>query len=1002
MAGKNPSWRSPDDSGREPPARKRASWREMTQSVLGMGGGGQRWRAEPRPKATGRHARQARIRLFKKLAATFAALAVIGVGLALEFRVWGTTPVITYYAVDYEAPLPPNAWAYEDCEALQEAGARSFLNPLAMTSPPTAALNTKPEAIHDAWLASLREAVAAAAKRDSHDLVVIYLSMHGVVNDGVAGKPQPCLLLPDATRKGAAWADTKYWLPLAKVLGALEEEAVKQETHVLLALDANRIDAVWELGILQNDFAKVARDEVQSGERPHLSVLNSTGVGQLAWSFPELGRSLFGYYFDNGLRGAADADGDKQVELQELRAYVESNVDRRVRGQLGEEVRQTPELWQSKGKEDDRVVASCVPNYQPPEPTALAVDRRDVAKALEVFQTAFANPSENGFRRARPLAWESRRRDLWRVEQLQAAGQAYAGAVKDPAFAKIESARALLNRAKAWSYGTEAAESPLANLELSLSWATRFSPKALALLTNEQFASYSKQLSDIAAGPTAPVAATAPAAPADAAASAQENSGSAASAAAPADPASAKEERKLKEEPSVAIKTAVAWRWFCDGQRTKAGVERVLDTLLPTKSAGGDATLAELQWMRLLLRDFDEQLWERNSALVMSLGQVRDASEQAATMLAQLDADRGAAQPLNLGAFGVLSQRLEAIERRRRDFEDQALIGAPNQAAGLRETADKLVKEYAALRNLAAKLDSAQSFWDEAVAESPSLLSWQVRRTRYGAALLLKADETRKFFGQLEQLANMFDSPEQLFSGASSAPADGSDFAVALKNVESAVLEPRRTYNELKGEYKRELSEVDRIGERINAIDLRRAEILLAGPTPGFGNRGQLLAQRDRLAKSLFHRTADAKPAPKEKAIHVEPLQALAAWALTSTADNGASPVASGGAIRERLASSLSLTSELKSAWQEGDSIRQSTALRAIDQESRRLAMLTTYSFGEGAVPEPSAERGWLREMTFAEWQGQRLLDDFWGDAAESLANAGDSCLLYTSDAADE
>jgi uncharacterized caspase-like protein len=46
---------------------------------------------------------------------------------------------------------------------------------------------------------------------------------------------------------------------------------------------------------------------------------------------PDLGHGLFTYYLLEGLKGAADADGDRLVTVQELYAYVERQVVQRSR-----------------------------------------------------------------------------------------------------------------------------------------------------------------------------------------------------------------------------------------------------------------------------------------------------------------------------------------------------------------------------------------------------------------------------------------------------------------------------------------------------------------------------------------------------------------------------------------------------------------------------------------------------------------------------------------------
>lgn len=504
MAGKDRSWRSQDDSGYEPPPRRRASWREMTQTVFGMGGGGAKWRSERRPAASGRNARRARMSFYKKLAATLAALAVLGFGLYLEFRVWGTTPVIAYCAIDYPTPIPPNAWAWEDREAWDRRAFGSYVRPVKADLPLPNGDSAAAAAIHKEWLAQLSQLVADEGADVGAEGMVVYLSLHGVVDDRDSAKPRACLLLPRASMALAAWRDEANWLPLAEVLDVLEQAAAPHGTHVLLALDANRIDTLWDLGILRNDFAAVAAKEVADGsaKRPHVSVLNSTGAGEWAWTSPELGRSVFGHYFEQGLRGAADENADKQIELLELHNYVRAHVDRFVRAQYGDEVRQRPALWRSD-EETNPKIAYCDPDYQPPAREPQSIARDQLASALKRFADAFAEPVENGYRRTHPVGWEQWRRDLARLEQLLAAGGAYAKNAADGGVAHVESAAALLTRLEQPRPRSAPFES-LATVDLSLPWNSRFAGDKLASLSDAQRRSYARQVAEIATGPAAP------------------------------------------------------------------------------------------------------------------------------------------------------------------------------------------------------------------------------------------------------------------------------------------------------------------------------------------------------------------------------------------------------------------------------------------------------------------------------------------------------------------
>jgi uncharacterized caspase-like protein len=60
-------------------------------------------------------------------------------------------------------------------------------------------------------------------------------------------------------------------------------------------------------------------------------IVTASGAAEASVEVPELGHGLFTYYLVGGLRGAADADADRRVTLQELYQHVEGEVTRHSR-----------------------------------------------------------------------------------------------------------------------------------------------------------------------------------------------------------------------------------------------------------------------------------------------------------------------------------------------------------------------------------------------------------------------------------------------------------------------------------------------------------------------------------------------------------------------------------------------------------------------------------------------------------------------------------------------
>ncbi len=100
--------------------------------------------------------------------------------------------------------------------------------------------------------------------------------------------------------------------------------------QVLLVLDIHPLP--WSIGdpITDEDLGQTVLLEAQRllQSHPNLTVLASCAGGQSPGTSPALGRSAFGYYVEQGLRGAADTSSDRRLTSQELAIYVRNHVER--------------------------------------------------------------------------------------------------------------------------------------------------------------------------------------------------------------------------------------------------------------------------------------------------------------------------------------------------------------------------------------------------------------------------------------------------------------------------------------------------------------------------------------------------------------------------------------------------------------------------------------------------------------------------------------------------
>jgi hypothetical protein len=181
------------------------------------------------------------------------------------------TPLLVAAAIDYDAPAPPNAWAKEDIERILSLREAKIVTSPGKNVDWSTSVWKNAASGKIALKAQLDEAVGQGAK-----LVIVYLSMHGVVN----GENEPCLLPPAASP-----LDSSKWLKVRDLLDSLFPKQGERPKRTLLILDCNRIDVNWDMGVLHNSFAERLKPVVKEkqAEYPGLAVLNSTSPGQVGW-----------------------------------------------------------------------------------------------------------------------------------------------------------------------------------------------------------------------------------------------------------------------------------------------------------------------------------------------------------------------------------------------------------------------------------------------------------------------------------------------------------------------------------------------------------------------------------------------------------------------------------------------------------------------------------------------------------------------------------------------
>jgi hypothetical protein len=204
----------------------------------------------------------------------------------------------------------------------------------------------------------VRDEFRKLSDRKSSETVVLYLCAFARSNE-----KGDVLLLPADYKPD----DPETAVSLRAALKMLKDSPAG---HKLLILDTMRPLADPRLGILADDVPSRISDILNDADLkdPHRLVLLSCSPGQVSLASEDLGRSIFGYYLEEGLRGWADgalpnSNRDGHVSARELAEFVKLRVDRWADHNRG--ARQTPILLPKDSNEDFPLVALIQSKAQP-------------------------------------------------------------------------------------------------------------------------------------------------------------------------------------------------------------------------------------------------------------------------------------------------------------------------------------------------------------------------------------------------------------------------------------------------------------------------------------------------------------------------------------------------------------------------------------------------------------------------------------------------------------
>jgi hypothetical protein len=249
--------------------------------------------------------------------------------------------------------------------------------------------------------------------------VVVFLALHGGADQDGA------YFLPDDA--AAPW-DEHDRLRLRAVLDRLA--ALPADKNKVLVLDATRVPAHWPLGLLHNDFARALEAEnARITAIPNLIVLSASDADQRSWVSEEWRKSAYAHFLTEGLRGAADANGDGRVNALELHEYAHEQTRRWARD--NRDALQTPVLLPHGDEGRQRaarmeLVTFEGPYQKPalPSPRPLPLD--DLRKRWQTYHQLTRQVPAPAV--TTPHLWREYQATLLRYEQLVRAGDTDAAA----------------------------------------------------------------------------------------------------------------------------------------------------------------------------------------------------------------------------------------------------------------------------------------------------------------------------------------------------------------------------------------------------------------------------------------------------------------------------------------------------------------------------------------------------------------------------------------------
>lgn len=407
-------WRRTPDPGEKVPPKPAVSSKR-------------RGRWQEKPDQAVKKSNRSPLKIFAGLFALAIVLALIVVLILL--LVPPARPHLTILSASYkEALLDPNAFASADAAAIQQATAYFDAGSANSGS------QTRDEMIRT--VSSLKAIQPSRPWFGSQPTIaVVYVNAVGVALWQESSKRSIPFLIPGGFDVPTKLEDATTGL--VSVADLLDNFAESPAERKILILDCQRVDTLWPMGVLSNEFVDAVQDQLRdlsTEKKKGLFVLATCSPGEVTWVERSSGRSLFAKYFLEALGGKADGRGsaeDEFVTLGEAVRYVTEKV--RSDSAAFADV-QTPTLLCGEVEDADEIrLASVNPSWLPrwlysapaavSPPTVAATNDSVLDQLQEGWKEYFAlAQSQPPPWRLSPLDWRAAEETLCDAEQRYRAG----------------------------------------------------------------------------------------------------------------------------------------------------------------------------------------------------------------------------------------------------------------------------------------------------------------------------------------------------------------------------------------------------------------------------------------------------------------------------------------------------------------------------------------------------------------------------------------------------